>query len=148
VVQDAVWPALAAVVGGPALVADQRFTSPESRDENKQDLWQLIEQFAQGYTKMEFSAILRRLEVPSGPVLNTRELAEDPHVKARDMYVSLTDAQRGSWFNVGMPVKMSASAVPMRNPPSLGQHTDEVLATVLDFDDERIAKLRALGALG
>jgi formyl-CoA transferase len=148
VLQDAVWPALAMAIGGPAMLADQRFSTLESRDENRQALWQLIEHFAQGYTKIELSDILRRLNVPSGPVLNTLELAEDPHVQARAMYVPLSDAQRGSWYNVGMPVKMSDSAVPMNIPPLLGQHTDEVLANLLDLNDAGIAKLRALGAMG
>lgn len=148
VVQDSVWPALAEAVGGVLLVTDQRFFTSESRYENRQALWQLIERFAQGYSKMELSDILRRLNVPSGPVLNTRELAEDPHVQARAMYVPLSDPQRGSWFNVGMPIKMSDSAVPMNNPPLLGQHTDEVLANLLELNDDGIARLRALGAMG
>ncbi len=148
VIQDAVWPALAELVGGAALQADPRFGSAEGRQQNRVALWAQVENFTRRHSKAEVARLLRQIGVPSGPVLSTEELASDPHVRERAMVVELSDERRGRWFNVGMPVKLSASAVPLRNPPALGQHTDEVLAELLDWPPQAIAELKAQGGLG
>ena len=49
----------------------------------------------------------------------------------RDMYVELDHPQRGKWYNVGMPIKLSASPAKIERSPTLGEHTDEILKEVL-----------------
>jgi formyl-CoA transferase len=67
-------------------------------------------------------------------------------VKGRDMWVELDHPQRGKWFNVGMPIKLSASPAVIKRSPTLGEHTEEVLREVLKYDDSRINSLRSAGA--
>ena len=62
------------------------------------------------------------------------------------MYLELDHPQRGTWFNVGMPIKLSDSKAVVKRSPLLGEHTDEVLKQVLGYDDARIASLRTAGA--
>jgi formyl-CoA transferase len=62
------------------------------------------------------------------------------------MWVELDHPQRGKWFNVGMPIKMSASPARIERSPLLGEHTDEVLAQVLGYDAAKIATLKQAGA--
>ncbi len=91
-------------------------------------------------------AILNELDVPCGPIMSTEDLATDEHVKGRDMWVELDHPQRGKWFNVGMPIKLSASPAVIKRSPLLGEHTDEVLKSVLGYDEAKLAAMRAAGA--
>jgi formyl-CoA transferase len=78
--------------------------------------------------------------------MSTEDLATDEHVRGRDMWVELDHPQRGKWFNVGMPIKLSASPAKIERSPTLGEHTDEVLKEVLNYDEARIKALRGAGA--
>src|SRR5207253_11101743 len=106
----------------------------------------LLNKFAEKHTKRELMAILNPLEVPCGPIMSTEDLANDEHVRGRDMWVELDHPQRGKWFNVGMPIKLSASPAKIERSPLLGEHTDEVLKQVLGYSDEKIRNLRQAGA--
>jgi formyl-CoA transferase len=109
-------------------------------------MWTLINKFAEKYTKRELMAILNPLDVPCGPIMSTEDLATDEHVRGRDMWVELDHPQRGKWWNVGMPIKLSASPAKIERSPTLGEHTDEILQEVLGYEKEKISKLRSAGA--
>jgi len=150
VVQEAVWGALAKRIGPdvefPNLDTDPQFATIGERRKNQQLMWTLINKFAEKYTKRDFMAILNELDVPCGPIMSTQDLATDEHVRGRDMYVELDHPQRGKWWNVGMPIKLSASPAKIERSPLLGEHTDEVLTQVLGYDAARVASLKAAGA--
>jgi formyl-CoA transferase len=78
--------------------------------------------------------------------MSTEDLANDAHVKGRQMWVELDHPQRGKWFNVGMPIKLSASPAVIKRSPTLGEHTDEVLRDVLQYDEGKVSSLRQAGA--
>src|SRR5207244_3400262 len=73
-------------------------------------------------------------------------VANDEHVRGRDMWVELDHPQRGKWWNVGMPIKLSDSPAKIERSPTLGEHTDEVLREVLGYDEAKIKSLRGAGA--
>jgi len=151
VVQEAVWEDLAKRVGPevgmPEMAADPRFAKISDRRKNQNLMWTLINKFAEKYTKRELMAILNPLDVPCGPIMSTQDLATDEHVRGRDMWVELDHPQRGKWFNVGMPIKLSESPAKIERSPTLGEHTDEILREVLNYDQNRINALRSAGAL-
>jgi formyl-CoA transferase len=150
VVQEAVWEALAKrmgpEVGKPDLAGDPNFATIGERRRNQPQMWQMIEQFASKYTKREFMAILNELDVPCGPIMSTADLFDDEHVKLRGMMVELDHPQRGKWYNVGMPIKLSASPAQIERSPTLGEHTDEVLRDVLGYDAAKVDQLKTAGA--
>jgi formyl-CoA transferase len=150
VVQEAVWEALARMVGAelgiPDLGQDPRFATIQVRRENQKDLWEILGQFALHYTKREVMAILNEIDVPCGPIMSTEDLFDDEHVKGRDMMVELDHPQRGTWWNVGMPIKMSASPARIERSPLLGEHTEEILRQVLGYDAAKISALQQAGA--
>ena len=150
VVQEAVWEPLAKligpVVGVPDLATDSRFAKVADRRKNQNAIWAMIEKFASGYTKREFMAILNPLDVPCGPIMSTEDLANDEHIRGREMWVELDHPQRGKWFNVGMPIKLSDSPAVVKRSPTLGEHTDEVLKEVLGYDDAKVTALKSAGA--
>ncbi len=133
-------------LGMPDLPTDPRFVKIGDRRKNQTEMWRLIDQFASKYTKREFMAILNPLDVPCGPIMSTEDLANDEHVRGREMYVELDHPQRGKWYNVGMPIKLSASPAKIERSPTLGEHTDEVLKEVLGWNDAKIAAKRQAGA--
>jgi formyl-CoA transferase len=150
VVQEAVWDALAKRIGPdlglPDLATDPKFANIGERRKNQGEMWALITKFASNHTKREFMAILNPLDVPCGPIMSTEDLATDEHIRGRDMYVELDHPQRGKWYNVGMPIKLSESPAVIKRSPLLGEHTDEVLKQVLGYGDEQIGKLKTAGA--
>jgi formyl-CoA transferase len=78
--------------------------------------------------------------------MSTQDLANDEHVRGREMWVELDHPQRGKWWNVGMPIKLSASPAKIDRSPTLGEHTTEVLKEVLGYSEEQISKLKNAGA--
>jgi formyl-CoA transferase len=150
VVQEAVWNPLAKRIGPdihiPDLATDPRFATIGERRKNQQLMWTLINKFAEQHTKRELMAILNPLDVPCGPIMSTADLANDEHIRGRDMWIELDHPQRGKWWNVGMPIKLSASAARIERSPTLGEHTDEILREVLGWSDAQVATKRQAGA--
>ncbi len=150
VVQEAVWEGLARRIGPdvdmPDLVSDPRLGAIGERRKNQALLWTLLTRFAENYTKRELMAILNSIDVPCGPIMSTEDLATDEHIRGRQMYVELDHPQRGAWYNVGMPIKLSASPAKIERSPLLGEHTDEVLRGVLGYDEAKIGQLKSAGA--
>ena len=146
VVQEVVWDALATKIGGEQFAKDPRLASIAERRKNQNDVWKKLNEFAANYTKRELMAILNDLDVPCGPIMGTADLANDEHVHGRQMWVELDHPQRGKWFNVGMPIKLSASPPRIERSPLLGEHTDQVLQEVLGYDEAKIKALKQAGA--
>ena len=146
VVQEVVWENLARLMGGDALVQDPRFSTIGERRKNQNVMWGMLNDYASKYDKREFMGILNGIDVPCGPIMSTEDLANDDHVHLRDMYVELEHPKRGTWYNVGMPIKLSDNHVPMESAPLLGEHTDQVLQEVLGWDKGQIEAKRAAGA--
>ena len=150
VVQEAVWTGLANRIGPdiglPDLATDPRVSAIADRRKNQQLVWSSLNKFAEKYTKRELMAILNPLDVPCGPIMSTTDLATDEHIRGRDMYVELDHPQRGKWWNVGMPIKLSASPAKIERSPLLGEHTEDVLKNVLRYDDAKIAAMKTAGA--
>jgi len=149
-VQEAVWNALAKrigpEVGMPDLATDPKFAKIADRRANQNDMWEIIGEFALKHSKRELMAILNPLDVPCGPVMSTEDLTHDDHVRGREMWVELDHPERGSWYNVGMPIKLSDSPALIKRSPLLGEHTDEVLKSVLGYDEGKINALKQAGA--
>ncbi|HET7298072.1 MAG TPA: formyl-CoA transferase [Burkholderiales bacterium] len=146
VVQEVVWDALATKIGGERFAKDPRLASIAERRKNQNEVWKKLNEFAAGYTKRELMAILNDLDVPCGPIMGTADLADDEHVRGRQMWVELDHPQRGKWFNVGMPIKLSASPPRIERSPLLGEHTDQVLQEVLGYDEAKMKALKQAGA--
>jgi formyl-CoA transferase len=128
------------------LATDSRFAKIADRRKNQNEIWRLLDQFGANYTKRELMEILNELDVPCGPIMSTEDLADDEHVRGREMWVELDHPQRGKWYNIGMPIKLSASPAKIERSPTLGEHTEEILREVLGMSDADIAAKKDAGA--
>ncbi len=99
-------------------------------------------------TKFEAMDILNKYDIPCGPILSMKELAEEQSLRATGTVVEVDHPTRGKYLTVGNPIKMSDSISEVKRSPLLGEHTDEILRDVLRLDDARIAEIKASGALG
>ena len=147
VLQDAIFPQIATLIGGEALANDERFSKIGPRRENQLELWKIIGDFAKNYTKFELSALFNSKDFPCGPVLTTEDVAKDEHVRHRKMWVEVKDEKRGNYWTVGMPVKRSDGLVPeLLRAPLLGEHTNEILSQVCGFSADKIKQMTEEGA--
>ena len=98
-------------------------------------------------TKFEVMGTLNPLNVPCGPVLSMKELAEEKSLRATGTVVEVDHPKRGTYLTVGNPIKLSDSPSDVKRSPFLGEHTEEVLKTVLGMSDDEIGAARAQGAI-
>ena len=98
-------------------------------------------------TKYEVMEICNPLDIPVGPILSMKELAEEPSLRESGTIVECDHPERGPYVSVGCPVKLSDNDVVVTRSPLLGEHTDEVLSEVLGYSEEEIAVFKEAGAI-
>src|SRR5437868_2186533 len=97
--------------------------------------------------EMDVMARLDPLNVPCGPVLSMKELAEEASLRKTGTEVEVDRPRRGKYLTVGNPIKLSDSPVEVRPAPLFGEHTEEVLRTLLGLSDDDINAARQQGAI-
>ena len=86
-------------------------------------------------TKFEAMDILNKYDIPCGPILSMKEIAEEQSLRATGTVVEVDHPTRGKYLTVGNPIKMSDSISEVKRSPLLGEHTDEILRDVLRLDE-------------
>jgi crotonobetainyl-CoA:carnitine CoA-transferase CaiB-like acyl-CoA transferase len=133
--------ALMKIVGGPDDDTPLAGSSPAAERRAKIDAWCAV------HTSDEACAALQAAGVPSAPVRTIPEVAKDAHLWEREMLVKIDDAVAGEMYVPGVTVKMSRTPGRVGPVPTPGQHTDEVLGGLLDYDAAKLSALRAAGAI-
>lgn len=145
---DQFWNRLSGILQPKDLAEDPRFATMEDRRRNREALDAIIEAFTSRRTVEEMSTLLDRHDIPNAPILGVKEALAQPHAAARDMLVMAEHQTLGSIPIVGRSVKFSGvSQQPLRAPPVLGQHTDEILRELLDISEPELKKLRETEAV-
>jgi len=142
---DAQFARLCAAIGQPELAGDARFATNLARVAHRVELIRLLREHTLKRTTGEWVAALEAAEVPCGPINDIAHMFEDPQVRARGLKVEVEHPTAGRIPLVANPIKLSATPVEYRNaPPTLGQHTSEVLAAELGYDAATIDRLKSL----
>ena len=147
ITQAAAFPALAKAIGREDWLEDPEWNTPEARLPKLDRVFEEIEQWTMTKTKFEVMDILNPLNVPCGPILSMKELAEEPSLRETGTVVEVDHPERGPYLTVGNPIKLSDSPSDVDRSPLLGEHTDEILREVVGFSDEEIAAARDAGAV-
>ncbi len=147
ITQAAVWQKICDVIGKPEWKEDADFATPPARLTHLNVVFAEIEKWTMTKTKYEVMDICNPLDIPVGPILSMKELAEEPSLRETGTIVDVEHPERGNYLTVGCPIKMSDSAVEVTRSPLLGEHTDEILAEVLEYSAEEIAEIRESGAI-
>ena len=145
--QQQMWKAFANAIGRPDIIEDSRYATPESRWDNRETLNAIIEGWTRQKTKYEAMRILGDAGVPSGACQDTGEILEDPHLKEREMIIDIDYPPRGKYKTVGCPIKLSDSPAEIKRPPTLGEHTEDLLGKLCGVTPEDFTKLREKGAI-
>lgn len=138
---DGIFGRLCTAIGRPGLASDPRFATNPQRVANRDLLEPILEGAFAALGTAECLRILRGHGVPAGPVCRISEIARDPHVRARGNVISLPHGKAGTVRQFGPPIRYRGDTTAHTPPPSLGEHTEEVLASI-GYTRQRIERLR------
>jgi formyl-CoA transferase len=147
ITQAPVWGEICDLIGKPEWKTDPDYATPPARLPRLKHIFATIEEWTMTKTKFEVMEICNRVDIPVGPILSMKEIAEEPSLRETGTVVEVDHPGRGKYLTVGNPVKMSDSVTEVKRSPLLGEHTDEILKTVLGFKDAEIAEIKNSGAL-
>lgn len=147
ITQAAAWPKICEVIGKPEWKDNPDYATPPARLPRLNEVFDEIEKWTLTKTKYEVMDICNPLDIPVGPILSMKELADEPSLRETGTIVEVDHPERGKYLTVGCPIKLSDSKVEVTRSPLLGEHTDEILADVLEYSADEIAEIRESGAI-
>jgi crotonobetainyl-CoA:carnitine CoA-transferase CaiB-like acyl-CoA transferase len=146
---DAQFAALCSIMDRLELASDPGYADVVSRFLNQGALDEMITSWTEERTSEATAEALQAAGVPAMPVLSVPEVSEDPHLRARGLFETVSHAVAGTWDIEGPHWRMSESPAHIRLPaPSFGQHNRYVFSELISLTDEEIAKLKTEGITG
>jgi formyl-CoA transferase len=147
ITQAPVWEHICDVIGEPTWKTDPDYATPKARLPKLKQIFDRIEQWTMTKSKFEVMEICNKADIPVGPILSMKEIAEEPSLRETGTVVEVDHPTRGKYLSVGNPIKLSDSISEVTRSPLLGEHTDEILKDVLKFSAKEIAEIKNSGAL-
>jgi formyl-CoA transferase len=141
------WDQLCAAIGRPELAVDPRFKGWIVRHENGAALYEEIASWTRARSKHEAMRVLAEAGVPCSAVLDTRDLFQDPQLRARGFVKRVQHEVLGEVPILGSPFRLSRSHVELAAAPVLGRHTDEVLRADLGLSESELRALHESGVV-
>ncbi len=130
------------------LAADERFATNRKRVENRTELTSILNDIFSGRTTREWTEALEAAGVPNGPINTLEQVFREPQAVARGLKIEIPHPLAGKVSLIRSPMRFSETPLEHNVPPPLlGEHTDQILHSVLGRSDAEIAKLRADGAV-
>jgi formyl-CoA transferase len=148
ILQPQAWAEYMTLCGREELIDDPEWATPAARLPKLDKCFAIIEQWTMTKDKFEVMEILNARNVPCGPILSMKDLAEEPSLRKTGTVVEVDHPTRGKYLTVGNPIKLSDSPADVKSSPLLGEHTDEILSQVLGLSDDEVEAAWASGALG
>ncbi len=147
ITQAPVWGAICDIIGKPEWKTDPDYATPPARLPRLKHIFATIEEWTKTKTKFEVMDICNAQDIPVGPILSMKEIAEEKSLRDTGTVVEVDHPTRGKYLTVGNPVKMSDSITEVKRSPLLGEHTEEILTKVLGYSAEELAEIKTSGAI-
>ncbi len=147
ITQAPVWEPICDLIGKPEWKTDPEYAKPPARLPRLGHIFATIEQWTMTKTKFEVMDICNEKDIPVGPILSMKEIAEEPSLRKTGTVVEVDHPVRGKYLTVGNPVKMSDSITEVTRSPLLGEHTEEILTKVLGYSAKEFAEIKMSGAI-
>ena len=147
ITQAPVWTAICDLIGKPEWKTDPDYATPPARLPRLRQIFDTIEGWTKTKTKFEVMDICNEHDIPVGPILSMKEIAEEKSLRDTGTVVEVDHPGRGKYLTVGNPIKLSDSPADVRRSPLLGEHTDEILRKVLRYSDKEVATIKVSGAI-
>jgi len=148
VLSESFWGKLCDALERPDLATDPRFATPTGRRDHRDEVDAAIAEITRTRTVAEWEARLKEYDVPHAPVLGVTAALSHPHAVAREMVVEAEHSTIGPMRLAGRPIKFPGSPQrPSTAPPTMGQHTAEVLRDELGYSEAEIDALRRDGII-
>jgi formyl-CoA transferase len=140
ITQAPVWKQICNVIGREEWLTDPRYATPKARLPHLTEIFDEIEKWTMTKSKFEAMEILNKYDIPCGPILSMKEIAEEPSLRKTGTVVEVDHPTRGKYLTVGNPIKLSDSPTEVKRSPLLGEHTDEIMKE-LGYTDAQIREL-------
>jgi formyl-CoA transferase len=147
ITQAPVWGAICDLIGKPEWKTDPDYATPPARLPKLKAIFATIEEWTMTKTKFEVMDICNAHDIPVGPILSMKEIADEPSLRATGTVVEVDHPTRGAYLTVGNPVKLSDSPCEVKRSPLLGEHTEEILSKVLGYSERELAEIKGSGAI-
>jgi formyl-CoA transferase len=147
ITQAVAWEKVCDVIGKPEWKTDPDYATPPARLPRLRHVFDTIEQWTMTMTKFEVMNACNAVDIPVGPILSMKEIAEEQSLRESGTIVEVDHPTRGKYLSVGNPIKLSDSITEVTRSPLLGEHTDQILSKVLKFTPAEIAEIKASGAI-
>ena len=148
IVQAAVWEKVCDVIGKPEWKTQQGYATPPERLDKLNEIFEAVETWTKTKSKFEVMEICNPMDIPVGPILSMKEIAEDQGLFETGTMVKVDHPERGEYLSVGCPIKLSDSEVEVVRSPLLGEHTSEILTDVLGYSGSDLQRVIDSGAVG
>jgi formyl-CoA transferase len=142
-----VWDSLLRVIEREDLIGDERYATLPDREQRKDEVLALMSNWTSQHPKRAVMVRLAEAGILCSAVFDVEDHLNDPHLVSRGAIEEYEHPTRGTVRVPACPVRLSASAATTRRPPLIGEHTDEILADLLGYDEDRLAQLRADGVV-
>ena len=140
---DIMWERLCKIIDQQELIDDERSKTGTARAAHSTELAPIIENWLKNKTRSEAESLLNENGVPVGPILTAKEVFASEQVKVRKGLIEIKDPDVGSYRFARTPVHLSSSPeVPTKPAPDLGEHTNEILSSLLNYSKAKIKDLQ------
>jgi formyl-CoA transferase len=134
-------------IGRKDMITDELKNDIRLRIERYSEIKEAIEAWTITKDKMEVFKTLADLGIPTAPVLDTKEVLNDPHFNQRGTIVEFDHPQRGKYKMAGCAIRLSQNDYEYRPAPLLGQHNADVYGELLGLTPEDLEKLKLNGVI-
>jgi len=145
---DHLWTEFCKMINRQDLLNDPRFKTNKLRTEHRDELNEILDKIFESKTYKEWEELFEKNDLPYSPINTIDKVVNDIAVNYRKMITEIDQPKVGKIRIAGSPFKMSETPGSVYAPaPLLGEHTEEVLKNILNYPDNKIEDLRAIGAI-